>query len=74
MPGQILVAGMHRSGTSIVTRLLTFMGVGFGPEELSTRVRVVVARTSTVCSHWFCKLSSRRTACARAPCLAFNRM
>jgi len=33
---QIFVLGMHRSGTSVVTRLINLMGVYFGSEELST--------------------------------------
>ncbi len=33
---QILVLGMHRSGTSLVARLLNMMGVYFAPEGLST--------------------------------------
>ena len=33
---QIFVLGMHRSGTSVVTRLINLMGAHFGPEELST--------------------------------------
>jgi len=30
---QILVLGMHRSGTSMVTRLINMMGAYFGPEN-----------------------------------------
>ncbi len=33
---QIFILGMHRSGTSVVTRLINLMGADFGPEELST--------------------------------------
>ena len=33
---QILVLGMHRSGTSMVARLLNMMGVYFAPEGVST--------------------------------------
>lgn len=33
---QILVLGMHRSGTSVVSRLLNMMGAYFGPEGSST--------------------------------------
>ncbi len=33
---QILVLGMHRSGTSMVTRLINMMGAYFGTEEAST--------------------------------------
>ena len=33
---QIFVIGMHRSGTSMVARLLNLMGVYFGPEGIST--------------------------------------
>ncbi|QQS54593.1 MAG: glycosyltransferase [Candidatus Competibacteraceae bacterium] len=33
---QIFVIGMHRSGTSITTRLLNLMGAYFGPEGIST--------------------------------------
>ncbi|HEY4282549.1 MAG TPA: glycosyltransferase, partial [Chthoniobacterales bacterium] len=33
---QILVLGMHRSGTSMVARLLNMMGFYFGPEGIST--------------------------------------
>ena len=33
---QILVLGMHRSGTSMVARLLNMMGVYFAPEGAST--------------------------------------
>ena len=29
---QIIVLGMHRSGTSLVTRLINMMGAYFGPE------------------------------------------
>ncbi|RKT44463.1 glycosyltransferase [Thiocapsa rosea] len=32
---QLLVLGMHRSGTSVVTRLLNMMGAYFGPEGVS---------------------------------------
>ena len=35
---QLLVLGMHRSGTSAVTRLLNMAGCYFGPEGSSTRV------------------------------------
>ena len=31
---QILVAGMHRTGTSLVTRLINMMGAYFGPEDI----------------------------------------
>ena len=30
---QIIVLGMHRSGTSITTRLINMMGAYFGPES-----------------------------------------
>jgi len=33
---QIFVLGMHRSGTSVVTRILNLMGAYFGPEGIST--------------------------------------
>ena len=33
---QIFVLGMHRSGTSVVTRLINLMGAYFGSEEIST--------------------------------------
>ncbi len=33
---QILILGMHRSGTSVVARLLNMMGVYFAPEGVST--------------------------------------
>jgi GT2 family glycosyltransferase/glycosyltransferase involved in cell wall biosynthesis/chromosome segregation ATPase len=33
---QVFVVGMHRSGTSAVTRLLNMMGLYFGPEGLNT--------------------------------------
>lgn len=33
---QVIVIGMHRSGTSMVTRLLNLCGLYFGPEGLST--------------------------------------
>jgi GT2 family glycosyltransferase/glycosyltransferase involved in cell wall biosynthesis len=33
---EIFVLGMHRSGTSVVTRLINLMGAYFGPEEIST--------------------------------------
>ncbi|NMQ18937.1 hypothetical protein E4P82_06770 [Candidatus Competibacter phosphatis] len=33
---QIFVIGMHRSGTSMVARLLNLMGAYFGPEGIST--------------------------------------
>ena len=33
---QILVLGMHRSGTSMVARLLNMMGAIFAPEGVST--------------------------------------
>ncbi len=32
---QILVLGMHRSGTSVVTRIINMMGAYFGPEGMS---------------------------------------
>lgn len=33
---QIFVLGMHRSGTSVVTRLINLMGAYFGPQSVST--------------------------------------
>lgn len=33
---QLIVLGMHRSGTSVLARLLNMMGVYFGPEGIST--------------------------------------
>ena len=33
---QLIVLGMHRSGTSVLARLLNMMGAYFGPESLST--------------------------------------
>jgi len=36
MGKQIIVLGMHRSGTSLLTRLLTMMGVYFGSDEIHT--------------------------------------
>jgi hypothetical protein len=33
---QLIVLGMHRSGTSVLARLLNLMGVYFGPEGIST--------------------------------------
>jgi hypothetical protein len=33
---QLIVLGMHRSGTSVLARLLNLMGVYFGPEGVST--------------------------------------
>jgi hypothetical protein len=33
---QLIVLGMHRSGTSVLARLLNMMGVYFGPEGMST--------------------------------------
>lgn len=33
---QLMVLGMHRSGTSVLARLLNLMGVYFGPEGIST--------------------------------------
>ncbi|HEY0662669.1 MAG TPA: sulfotransferase [Lysobacter sp.] len=33
---QLIVLGMHRSGTSVLARLLNLMGVYFGPEGMST--------------------------------------
>jgi glycosyltransferase involved in cell wall biosynthesis len=33
---QIVVLGMHRSGTSVVTRLINLMGAYFGPESVGT--------------------------------------
>jgi GT2 family glycosyltransferase/glycosyltransferase involved in cell wall biosynthesis len=33
---QIFVLGMHRSGTSVVTRLINLMGAYFGPQSAST--------------------------------------
>ena len=33
---QIFVLGMHRSGTSVITRLINLMGAYIGPKELST--------------------------------------
>ncbi|MEZ5465558.1 MAG: sulfotransferase [Lysobacteraceae bacterium] len=32
---QILVAGMHRTGTSVVSRLINMMGAYFGPEDIA---------------------------------------
>ena len=34
---QLFVLGMHRSGTSMVTRLLNMMGAYFGPENVGMR-------------------------------------
>jgi len=36
MGKQIIILGMHRSGTSLLTRLVTMMGAYFGSEELHT--------------------------------------
>lgn len=33
---QLIILGMHRSGTSVLARLLNLMGVYFGPEGIST--------------------------------------
>jgi hypothetical protein len=33
---QLIILGMHRSGTSVLTRLINLMGVYFGPEGIST--------------------------------------
>ena len=33
---QLIVLGMHRSGTSMLMRLLNLMGAYFGPEGIST--------------------------------------
>lgn len=33
---QLIVLGMHRSGTSVLARILNMMGAYFGPEGLST--------------------------------------
>jgi len=33
---QLIVLGMHRSGTSSVTRLLNLAGAYFGPEGIAT--------------------------------------
>ena len=33
---QLIVVGMHRSGTSAVTRLLNMAGAYFGPEGVAT--------------------------------------
>lgn len=33
---QIMILGMHRSGTSVLARMLNLMGVYFGPEGMST--------------------------------------
>ena len=33
---QLIVLGMHRSGTSVLARLLNLMGAYFGPEGSST--------------------------------------
>lgn len=35
---QIFIVGMHRSGTSMLARLLNMMGAYFGPEGISTGV------------------------------------
>ena len=32
---QLIILGMHRSGTSMVTRLVNMMGAYFGPEGVS---------------------------------------
>ena len=37
---QLFVLGMHRSGTSVLTRLLNMMGAYFAPEGVSTRANV----------------------------------
>ncbi len=34
---QVIVLGMHRSGTSVLARLLNMMGIYFGPEGVATR-------------------------------------
>jgi hypothetical protein len=36
MTMQLIILGMHRSGTSVLTRLINLMGVYFGPEGIST--------------------------------------
>ena len=33
---QLIILGMHRSGTSVLARLLNMMGAYFGPEGIST--------------------------------------
>jgi hypothetical protein len=37
---QILVLGGHRSGTSMVARLLNMMGAYFAPERVETRAHL----------------------------------
>jgi glycosyltransferase involved in cell wall biosynthesis len=34
---QILILGMHRSGTSVLTRLVNLMGAYFGPDSIATK-------------------------------------
>ena len=36
MPSQLIVLGMHRSGTSGITRLLNLAGAYFGPADIAT--------------------------------------
>ena len=33
---QLIILGMHRSGTSVLARLLNMMGAYFGPEGIGT--------------------------------------
>jgi hypothetical protein len=33
---QLIVLGMHRTGTSVIARLLNMIGVYFGPEGMNT--------------------------------------
>jgi len=44
---QIIVLSMHRSGSSMVTRLINLMGAYFGPEGISTKIS-----TDNLKGHW----------------------
>ncbi len=41
---QIIVLGMHRSGTSVVSRLLNLMGVYFAPDDFSRNRDILLGR------------------------------
>ncbi len=41
---QIIVLGMHRSGTSVVSRLLNMMGVYFAPDDFSHNRDILLGR------------------------------
>lgn len=49
---QIIILGMHRSGTSMVTRLINMLGAYVGPERMMLEYRVKKLMSSNAKGHW----------------------